>query len=170
MKKIIASVLSLSLLFGPAKTSFAEEISPYTSGHCCPTWTPTEKLELTTEEKAAIESIDIVKKVTDDYIKLSKNNGCLREAVKDIAGFLMRKQRPQQDYSGLTGLIYDYDWQNRHLVNQEKSLVKLYSDKNSIYFGNENMKHDIKTILEKIEANNYLMAVLLQLNQTLCNR
>lgn len=167
MKKVISSALSLTLLLGSVKTSFAAETPQMKTNFIIKTNFPTQPTtktpELTNEEKQEIKAEKQVlkmeeefkEKLQDYYSGIIEENPCMKVAFKEVAEFLKKP-----DFAKITAKLNELKDEKEALLAYKKNLLEIADSKES-----ESVKKQLKNINNRLQAIEYTENCLTNVNK-----
>lgn len=169
MKKVISSALSLSLLLGSVKTSFATETpqmeTNFTIKTNFPTQPTTKTSELTDEEKQEIKAEkqalkaekEFKERLNDSYAEIMEENPCMKVAFKEVTELIK-----ESNSAKITAKLNELNDEKQALFVYRKILLETADSKES-----ESVKKQLKNINNRLQAivytENCLAKVLVRL-------
>ena len=157
MKKVIASALSLSLLLGSVKTSFAIETpqmeTNFTIKTNFPTQPTTKTPELTKKEKQEIKAEkqafkmeeEFKEKLQDSYSGIMEENPCMKVAFKEITEFLK-----ESNCVKITDKLNELKDEKEALLAYKNNLLETTDCKDS-----KSVKKQLNNINNRLQAIEY---------------
>jgi len=157
MKKVISSALSLSLLLGSLKTSFATETPQMETKFTIKTNFPTQPTaktpELTKEEKQEIKAEkqalkvekEFKERLNDSYAEIMEENPCMKVAFKEVSELIKKP-----DFAKITAKLNELKDEKESLLAYKKNLLETADSKES-----ESVKKQLKNINNRLQAIEY---------------
>ena len=149
MKKVISSILSLSLILGSVNTSFAAETpqmeANFTIKTNFPTQPTTKTPELTKKEKEALKLEEELKeKLKDSYSDIIEQNPCMKTAFKEVIELFR-----ENNYHKITNKINQLKDEKESLLDYKKTILEKSDSKY------ESLDKQLKNINNRLQAIEY---------------